>query len=91
MDKPLFSSRSQKNIRLTHHVLARMEKRDISLETLLNLIETGDIRAKAASDLWIYKAYPERGNNLVCAAVVVGEALIIKTVMVDWTLEEPQP
>jgi len=89
MDKPMFSPRFQKNIRLTHHVRVRMEKREISIELLLDLIETGDIRRKTESDLWIYKRYPERGDNLVCAAVVSGEALIVKTVMVDWTLEEP--
>jgi len=36
----MFSQRFQKNIRLTHHVRARMDKRDISLELLLDLIET---------------------------------------------------
>jgi len=51
----MFSQRFQKNIRLTHHVRTRMEKRDISLELLLDLIETGDIRYKSESDLWIYR------------------------------------
>lgn len=87
----MFSQRFQKNIRLTHHVRARMEKRDISLELLLDLIETGDVRHKSESDLWIFRRYPERADNMVCTAVVVGQAVIVKTVMVDWTLEEPQP
>lgn len=87
----MFSQRFQKNIRLTHHVKARMEKRDISLELLLDLIETGSIRHKSEFDLWIFRQYPERADNLVCAAVVVGQAIIVKTVMVDWTLEESQP
>lgn len=87
----MFSQRFQKNIRLTHHVKARMEKRDISLELLLDLIETGDIRYKSESDLWIYRQYSERADNMVCTAVVVGQAMIVKTVMVDWILEEPQP
>ena len=67
-----------------------MEKRDISLELLLDLIETGNIRHKSESDLWIFRQYPERADNMVCAAVVVGQAVIVKTVMVDWTLEESQ-
>ena len=87
----MFSQRFQKNIRLTHHVKARMEKRDISLELLLDLIETGDVRHKSESDLWIFRQYPERPDNLVCPAVVVDQAVIVKTVMVDWTLEEPHP
>ena len=91
IEKKMFSQRFQKNIRLTHHVSARMEKRDISLELLLDLIETGDIRHKTESDLWIYKQYPERRDNMVCTAVVIGQAVIVKTVMVDWTLEELQP
>jgi len=85
----MFSQRFQKNVRLTHHVRARMEKRDISLELLLNLIETGDVRYKSESDLWIYRQYSERADNMVCAAVVVGQTVIVKTVMVDWILEEP--
>ena len=87
----MFSQRFQKNVRLTHHVRVRMEKRDISLELLLDLIETGDIRYKSESDLWIYRQYLERADNMVCTAVVVGQAVIVKTVMVDWTLEELQP
>ena len=71
--------------------MARMEKRDISLELLLDLIETGDIRHKSETDLWIFKQYPERADNMVCTAVVVDQAVIVKTVMVDWILEEPQP
>ena len=91
IEKQIFSQRFQKSIRLTHHVSARMEKRDISLELLLDLIETGDIRHKSESNLWIYKQYPERRDNMVCTAIVVGQAVIVKTVMVDWTLEELQP
>jgi hypothetical protein len=87
----MFSQRFQKNVRLTHHVRARMDKRDISIELLLDLIETGDIRHKSEADLWIYKRYTERADNMVCTAVVVGQAVVVKTVMVDWTLEEPKP
>ncbi|MFA6921026.1 MAG: DUF4258 domain-containing protein [Gallionella sp.] len=86
----MFSQRFQKNIRLTHYVKARMEKRDISLEQLLDLIETGDIRHKSETDWWIYKGYAERTDNMVCSAVVVGQAVIVKTVMVNWILEELQ-
>jgi hypothetical protein len=78
----MFSQRFQKNVRLTHHVKARMEKRDISLELLLDLIETGNTHYKSESDRWIFKKYPERTDNMVCAAVVIGQAVIVKTVMV---------
>jgi Domain of unknown function (DUF4258) len=88
MMRKVFSQRFQKNIQLTHHVRERMEKRDISIELLLELIETGNIRHKSESDLWIYRQYPDRADNLVCTAVVIGQAVIVKTVMVDWILEE---
>ncbi len=55
-----------------------MEKRDISLELLLDLIETGDIRHKSETDLWIFRQYPGRADNMVCTAVVVGQAVIVK-------------
>jgi len=55
----MFSQRFQKSIRLTNHVRARMDKRDVSLEMLLDLIKTGDVRHKSEFDLWIYKQYPE--------------------------------
>ena len=84
----MFSQRFQKNVQLTHHVRARMEKRDISLELLLDLIETGNVRQKSESDLWIFRQYPGRADNMVCTAVVIGQAVVVKTVMVDWTLEE---
>ena len=87
----MFNQRFKKTVHLTDHVSARMAKRDISLELLLDLIETGDIRHKTESDLWIYKQYPDRRDNMVCTAVVIGQAVIVKTVMVDWILEEPQP
>jgi hypothetical protein len=87
----MFSQRFQKTIRLTHHVRERMDKRDISLELLFDLIETGDVRYKSETDLWIFRHYPERADNMVCTAVVVGLAVVVKTVMVDWTLEEQKP
>ena len=84
----MFSRRFQKNIHLTHHVKDRMIKRDVSLDMLYDLIESGDIRYKSETDLWIYKSYLGRTDNIVCTAVVVGQSVIVKTVMVDWTLEE---
>ena len=62
MEAKMFSLRCQKNIRLTHHVRARMDKRDIFLEQSLDWIETGDIRHKSETDLWIYKGYKERAE-----------------------------
>ena len=89
MDQPIpFSNRFSRNIRLTHHVKERMAKRDVTDETLLDLIETGEIRQASANDIWIFKHYGYRADNLVCAAVILTQAVIVKTVMVDLQLEE---
>lgn len=48
---------------------------------LLDLIETGDVREKDATHLWIAKQYPERSDNLLCAAAVLEATVVVKTVM----------
>lgn len=65
-----------------------MAKRDVTDETLLDLIETGEIRQASANDIWIFKHYGYRADNLVCAAVILTQVVIVKTVMVDLQLEE---
>jgi len=86
-----FSQRFGRNIRLTHHVRDRMKKRGVSEAMLLDLIETGELRHASASDFWIFKHYNDRKDNLVCTAVLLAQAVIVKTVMVDWRLEEDTP
>jgi hypothetical protein len=86
-----FSRRFGRNIRLTRHIHKRIAKRGISEALLFDLIETGEIREKSATDLWIFKHYPDRTDNLVCTAVMLAQAVIVKTVMVDWTLQEDKP
>ena len=86
-----FSLRFGRNIRLTHHVRDRMAKRCVSEAMLFDLIETGEIRHASATDIWIFKHYGDRADNLVCAAVLLAHAVIVKTVMVDWRLDEDNP
>lgn len=83
----LYSHRFQRPIRLTNHVAERMEKRSITEEILYDVIETGDIRYKSETDVWIYKHFDDRDDNLICAAAILGQAVIIKTVMINWHLE----
>ena len=68
-----------------------MKKRGVSEAMLLDLIETGELRHATASDFWIFKHYSDRADNLVCAAILLAQAVIVKTVMVDWRLEEDNP
>jgi hypothetical protein len=59
-----------------------MEERAIDDVRLRDLIETGETRYKDAVRLWIYKAYADRDDNLLCvAASLFGDTLLVKTVM----------
>jgi YD repeat-containing protein len=84
----LYSHRFQRNIQLTYHVADRMTKRFVTEEMLYDLIETGDIRHKTETDVWLYKHYLDREDNLICAAAILNQAVIIKTVMINWKLQE---
>jgi hypothetical protein len=83
----MFSERFGMPVHLTHHVKDRMKKRDVDLELLENLIETGEITWKDGQHAWIHKSYPERNDNLVCAAVAIRDVVVVKTVMIHWVLE----
>ena len=48
------------------------------------IIESGKYRDVGENHGWIYYSFPERDDNMVCAAVVDGEAIIIKTIMIQW-------
>lgn len=83
----MFSQRFSLGIRLTHHATARMAERQLTEALLLDLIESGELRYKDVSHLWIFKAYPERNDNLICVAVVLEKMLVVKTVMHHFVLE----
>lgn len=82
------SQRFGKQVQLTHHALRRMEERGLSWKTVKNLIETGTVRQKDAEHWWIYQAVDGRSDNLVCAAVLSRQALIVKTLMTHWEERE---
>ena len=74
-------------IRLSHHAKIRMVERNITEEIILDLVETGNTHYKDDKRLWIYKAYKDRDDNLLCIAVVIESFLVIKTVMHHFELE----
>ena len=41
--------------------------------------------------LWIFRSYPDRDDNLICAAAVLEDEVIIKTVMHHFELKENEP
>jgi len=61
-----------------------MAKRGVTLAEVKRLIEEGEYRAKEASHGWIFHNFESRRDNLVCAAVATEQAIIVKTLMVNW-------
>jgi len=65
-----------------------MRERSIDEATLLDVIEAGDVRRSDAGHLFIFKPMADRHDNLVCAAAVEEDHLVVKTVMTNWRLRD---
>lgn len=65
-----------------------MLERSLNEEILLDLIEQGELKLKDEKHGWLFKTYPHRNDNLICIAVIIDKAIIIKTVMINWQLGE---
>ena len=63
-----------------------MVERTISNELLLQIIDAGQTRYSDSIRLWAWLAVPQRDDNLLCAVLVLEEAVIVKTVMHHWEL-----
>ena len=83
----MFSARFQKPVVLTRHAQLRMAQRSISMQELLLVVDTGDTRSKDDTHLWAFKSLPGRTDNLICAVLVLEDAVIVKTVMHEFVLE----
>ena len=83
-----FSQRFGKNVWVTRHARKSMQKREIDDATLERVLEQGEVKRKGDVDMWIFMHIEGRPDNLVCAAVVEAAALVIKTVMINWELED---
>jgi hypothetical protein len=84
----MYSQRFGREIVLTEHARKRMAERDISPDTLMELVETGEVRHKDEARLWIAKSFPARQDNMLCVAAVAEKTLIVKTVMHHFAWEE---
>lgn len=82
----MHSTRFNRPVILTRHATQRMAERNISENELLTVIDTGDTKFKDETHLWAYKHLDGRTDNLICAVLVLETAVIIKTVMHDFTL-----
>ena len=83
----MFSTRFNRPVILTRHAVKRMGERSITEAQLLLVIDTGDTRFKDDAHLWAYKHLADRDDNLICAVLVLEAAVVVKTVMHDFTLE----
>lgn len=77
----MFSEHFGKQVATTDHARQRMTARAITEELLRDIIETGEVRHKDESRIWIAKYYADRADYLLCVAAVLNTALVIKTVM----------
>ena len=48
---------------------------------LLQVIDHGETRYRDSTHLWAFMEFPERNDNLLCAVVVLVDAVVVKTVM----------
>jgi hypothetical protein len=77
----MYSKRFERTIAITRHAQMRMEEREINEALLLEIIDSGETRYRDATHLWVFKSFSERADNLLCAALVLEDRLVVKTVM----------
>ena len=83
----MFSERFGKPVVITAHARERMAARGISDALLHDIIETGEVRYKDETRIWIAKQYADRADNMLCAAAMLDTALVVKTVMHHFSWE----
>lgn len=83
-----YSNRFGKEVWVTHHARESMLRRGVDVATLELVIEEGEIKRRDSVNLWVYKHIQGRADNLICAAVGEQTAMVIKTVMINWELED---
>jgi len=86
LSKPVFSKRFARAVVLTKHARERMIERRIDEKTLIDLLESGEVKYKDDCRLWVFQEISGRTDNLVCAAIVLEKSLVVKTVMIRWEL-----
>lgn len=63
-----------------------MDTRDIKESTLIEIIESGKVKQKGGKKkFWVYKSFPKRNNNSICASVTIeAPNLIVITTLINW-------
>ena len=80
------SARFNRPVVLTRHAAQRMIERQVTPALLLQVIDEGQVRYSDDVRLWVWLDVPGRHDNLLCAVLVLEQAVIVKTVMHHWEL-----
>lgn len=84
----MFSLRFHRPLVITRHAAERMRVRKVTEELVLRIVDTGHMRYSDSTRLWAWLEVPGRDDNLLCLAVVLEDAVVIKTVMHHWEVIE---
>lgn len=84
----MFSRRFQRPVIITRHASDRMIARKVTAELVLQIVDTGFVRYSDPIRLWAWLEVPERDDNLLCLALVLEDAVVVKTVMHHWEVME---
>ncbi|RDB42168.1 DUF4258 domain-containing protein [Halomonas sp. DQ26W] len=84
----MYCQRFARHVHVTRHARERMAERNIPEALLLELLDIGDTRYKDSMRLWIAMSVADRQDNMICAAVVLEDRLVVKTIMHHFSWEE---
>lgn len=65
-----------------------MQSRNVGADLVLKIIDTGYLRYSDPVRLWAWLELPDRQDNLLCLALVLEDAVVVKTVMHHWEVIE---
>jgi hypothetical protein len=73
-------------VRLTDHVSRRMFRRNVTLDEMIEVIETGDVKdTETMNKYYVYKALANHPDNDICFVVEIrAPGLVVVTVMHYW-------
>ena len=77
------SVRFNRPIVVTRHAAQRMAERSVPDHLLVRLIDEGDTRYSDETHLWAWLNVAGRDDNLLCLALFLENAVIVKTVCTD--------
>ena len=77
----MFSNRFVLPIVLTKHALERMQERNVTIEQVVDIVDTGETKFADPTHLWAFKSVANRDDNLICAVLVLEDKVVVKTIM----------